>query len=97
MVKVKEEKKKVSRRTFIKVMSSGLVGIPSIIGCSKLFRKEQLFVNRELTEPNVFKGAEGTVCDIHGNLFAVNYERRETIGKITPDSKCSIFVELPKK
>lgn len=33
--------------------------------------------------------------DIQGNLYAVNYERQHTIGKVTPDGHCSVFVELP--
>ena len=30
-----------------------------------------------------------------GNLYAVNYERQHTIGKVTPGGECSIFLDLP--
>jgi len=57
---------------------------------------EELFVNHQFTEPGGFtSGIEGPACDKEGNLYAVNYERQHTIGKVTPDGDCSIFVELP--
>jgi gluconolactonase len=57
---------------------------------------EELFVSHQFTEPNGFtSGIEGPACDKEGNLYAVNYEKQNTIGKVTPDGKCSIFVELP--
>jgi len=57
---------------------------------------EELFVSYQFTEPNGFtSGIEGPACDKDGNLYAVNYERQHTIGKVTPDGKCSVFLELP--
>ena len=57
---------------------------------------EKLFVSRAFTEPGGFTaGIEGPGCDRDGNLYAVNYQREHTIGKVTPKGKCSIFVELP--
>jgi len=32
---------------------------------------------------------------LEGNLYAVNYAKQHTIGKVTPDGKSSIFIELP--
>lgn len=40
-------------------------------------------------------GIEGPACDAWGNVYAVNYARRHTIGKVTPDGTCSVFLELP--
>jgi len=40
-------------------------------------------------------GVEGPGCDAHGNLYAVNYNRQHTIGKVTPMGACSVFLELP--
>ena len=58
---------------------------------------EELYVSRDLTEPGSFaKGAEGPACDLEGNLYAVNYLRQGTIGKVTPDGNCSVFLELPE-
>ena len=57
---------------------------------------EELFVSREFTPVNGFtSGIEGPACDAAGNLYAVNYERQHTIGKVTPDGTASVFVELP--
>jgi len=71
-------------------------------GCSPSNREdtipmnEELFVSNQFTEPKGFtSGIEGPACDVEGNLYAVNYEKQSTIGKVTPDGKCSIFVELP--
>ena len=57
---------------------------------------EELFVSREFTPVNGWtSGIEGPACDAEGNLYAVNYERQHTIGKVTPDGVESVFVELP--
>ena len=57
---------------------------------------EELFVSQEFTPVNGFtSGIEGPACDSEGNLYAVNYERQHTIGKVTPDGTASVFVELP--
>lgn len=57
---------------------------------------EELFVSREFTPVDGFtSGIEGPACDAAGNLYAVNYERQHTIGKVTPDGTASVFVELP--
>ena len=57
---------------------------------------EELFVSQEFTPVNGFtSGIEGPGCDAVGNLYAVNYERQHTIGKVTPDGTASVFVELP--
>ena len=57
---------------------------------------EELFVAQEFTPINGFtSGIEGPACDADGNLYAVNYERQHTIGKVTPDGTESVFVELP--
>lgn len=57
---------------------------------------EKLFTSKSFTEPGGFtSGIEGPACDAEGNLYAVNYARQHTIGKVTPEGECSIFVELP--
>ena len=57
---------------------------------------EELFVSQEFTTVNGFtSGIEGPACDANGNLYAVNYARQHTIGKVTPDGTASVFVELP--
>ena len=57
---------------------------------------EELFVSQEFTPVNGFtSGIEGPACDAEGNLYAVNFARQHTIGKVTPDGEASVFVELP--
>ncbi len=41
-------------------------------------------------------GVEGPAVDKDGNVYAVNFDHDGTIGKITPDGKASVFIELPK-
>ncbi|MDR6553191.1 SMP-30/gluconolactonase/LRE family protein [Paenibacillus qinlingensis] len=53
------------------------------------------FISRSFTEPFGFtKSIEGPACDREGNLYAVNFARRHTIGKVTPAGECTIFLEL---
>ena len=57
---------------------------------------EELFVSQEFTPVNGFtSGIEGPACDAEGNLYAVNFARQHTIGKVTADGEASVFVELP--
>ena len=57
---------------------------------------EEIFVAQEFTPVNGFtSGIEGPACDAEGNLYAVNYARQHTIGKVTPDGTASTFIELP--
>lgn len=57
---------------------------------------DELFVSKEFTSVNGFtSGIEGPACDANGNLYAVNFERQHTIGKVTPEGETSVFVELP--
>ncbi|QJD87929.1 SMP-30/gluconolactonase/LRE family protein [Cohnella herbarum] len=54
------------------------------------------YVSAALTLPGSFtSGIEGPACDGAGNLYAVNYEKQATIGRITPQGDESIFIELP--
>lgn len=58
----------------------------------------EVFVAQPLTEPQSFtSGVEGPACDAAGNIFAVNFARQQTIGKVTPDGQATVFVELPNK
>ena len=59
---------------------------------------ETLFVATPLTEEGAFtEGIEGPACDAQGNIYAVNFARQQTIGKVTSDGKATVFVELPGK
>jgi len=59
---------------------------------------ETLFVATPLTKEGAFTGGiEGPACDAQGNIYAVNFGKQETIGKVTPEGEGTIFVELPAK
>ena len=69
-----------------------------IAGLAQFDQAEQLFVATPLTAEGSFtEGIEGPACDKHGNIFAVNFARQHTIGRITPSGKGEIFVVLPGK
>ncbi|MFE4573712.1 SMP-30/gluconolactonase/LRE family protein [Paenibacillus chitinolyticus] len=57
---------------------------------------EKLFTSSVFTPPHGFTGGiEGPACDAQGNLYAVNYAKEGTIGKVTPAGQSSVFLELP--
>jgi len=46
---------------------------------------EALFVSKPFSEAKGFtEGIEGPACDKAGNIFAVNFAKQQTIGKVTP-------------
>ena len=58
----------------------------------------QLFVASPLTKPTEFTvGIEGPQCDQDGNVYAVNFEKQQTIGKVSPTGHGELFVTLPGK
>ena len=48
------------------------------------------------TEHSFTSGIEGPAVDRDGILYAVNFEKQGTIGRVTPEGKGSVFVELGK-
>ena len=40
-------------------------------------------------------GVEGPAGDKEGMVYAVNFEKQGTIGKVTPSGEASVFIELP--
>src|SRR5262245_23927977 len=58
--------------------------------------KEKPFAATPLTRPNEFTaGIEGPACDAAGNVYAVNYAKQGTIGRVTPAGKGEVWVRLP--
>lgn len=82
-------------------LSRRLLGVLSIVvGLAMTARAadEKLFVAEPLTQPKEFTaGIEGPQCDGAGNVYAVNFQAEGTIGKVTPQGKGEVFVELPNK
>ena len=58
---------------------------------------ETPFVATPLTAENSFtKEIEGPAVDKAGNIYAVSFARKPTVGKVTPDGKAEIFLEMPE-
>jgi sugar lactone lactonase YvrE len=56
-----------------------------------------LFTARPLTAAGSFtEGIEGPATDRDGNVYAVNFARQGTIGRVTPDGRGEVFVQLPE-
>ncbi len=60
-------------------------------------RESGLYKSVVVTPVNSFTiGVEGPAVDKNGILYAVNYGRQGTIGKVTPEGVAEIFVVLPE-
>ncbi len=58
--------------------------------------QEELYVATPLTAAGAFtEGIEGPACDREGNIYAVNFQKQQTIGRVTPDGKGEVYVTLP--
>ena len=62
-----------------------------------LLLAQALFVATPLTPEHSFtSGVEGPATDKAGNVYAVSYQRTDTIGRVTPDGKAELFVSMPE-
>lgn len=68
------------------------------IGSDVLFAPEDpLWVPRAVTQVGQFTpGIEGPAVDAQGNIFAVNFARQGTVGRVRPDGMAEVFVDLPE-
>lgn len=58
--------------------------------------EEPLWMPTAVTRIGEFTpGIEGPACDAQGNIFAVNYLKQGTIGKVSPAGIGTVFVTLP--
>jgi len=63
-----------------------------------LLLTQELYVAEALTKPGEFtEGIEGPACDRDGAIYAVNFGKQQTIGRVGPDGKGEVFVTLPGK
>jgi len=71
----------------------------TIISCNPAQKtpvSQELFKSSAFTPAKSFTGgAEGPAIDKDGNLYAVNFSREGTIGKISSTGEGSVFLELP--
>ncbi len=61
-------------------------------------REEQtLYLASDFVADSIFtSGVEGPAVDKLGFIYAVNFSKQATIGKITPDGKAELFINLPE-
>jgi gluconolactonase len=80
-------------RIFLNLVSLLILGAFS---CNEGKKKSTLFEPVLFTPVNSFtSGAEGPAVDKMGNLYAVNFQKEGTIGRVTPTGLASVFIELP--
>ncbi len=78
-----------------KVVLASVAAVVVAAGVERL-GAEDLFVAEPLTLPGQFTGGiEGPACDRDGNIYAVNFARQGTIGRVSPTGRAEVFVELP--
>jgi gluconolactonase len=57
---------------------------------------QDLYVPKPLTAEHSFTGEiEGPAVDRDGNVYAVSFARKPTIGKVSPDGKAELFLDMP--
>jgi gluconolactonase len=72
----------------------GILGMVALLAAEA--REDKPYVARPLTRPGEFtRGIEGPSCDREGNIYAVNFAREQTVGRVTPDGRGEVFVTLP--
>lgn len=79
--------------------STRLFFIISFLAISSALSRDAnpLFVAEPVTEPGLFTGGiEGPACDRDGNLYAVSFGDKRTIGLVTPDGKAEEWIQLPE-
>lgn len=68
----------------------------AVVSCNESNQSSELFQSKIFTPVNSFtSGAEGPAVDKDGNLYAVNFQKEGSIGKVTPAGVASLFIELP--
>src|SRR3954453_518403 len=83
-----------ARGETMNVRLGGILGMVALLAAGA--GQDTPYVARPLTRPGEFtKGIEGPACDRDGNIYAVNFARQQTVGKVTPDGRGETFVTLP--
>jgi gluconolactonase len=73
------------------------VGLLSLSAPTPGLSGDSLYTSTVVTAPGSFpKGIEGPAVGPDGNIYAVNFERRGTIGSVVPGGQAELFVDLPQ-
>jgi gluconolactonase len=68
----------------------------TLFGCAQQNKLETFKATTFTPEKSFTSGCEGPAVDMDGNVYAVNFAKEGTIGKVSPDGKPELFVELPQ-
>jgi sugar lactone lactonase YvrE len=68
----------------------------TLFGCAQQNKLETFKATTFTPEKSFTSGCEGPAVDKDGNVYAVNFAKEGTIGKVSPDGKPELFVELPQ-
>ena len=74
--------------------------VAAVISSCAVFKKQssqKLFQSSFFTAVKSFVSPEGPAVDKAGNLYAVNYSHKGTVGQILPGGEGKVFVELPNR
>ena len=83
----------------MKINSAALIFVYALpfFGCAQQNKIAETFKAATFTPEKSFtSGCEGPAVDKDGNIYAVNFAKEGTIGKVSPDGKPELFVELPQ-
>ncbi len=70
--------------------------LASLSACASPPAHETLFLTTTFTPAHSFtKGIEGPAVDADGNIYAVNFARQQTIGKVSPGGMGEVYLTLP--
>ncbi|MGK5074176.1 SMP-30/gluconolactonase/LRE family protein [Janthinobacterium sp. ZB1P44] len=70
--------------------------LANLSACASPPAHETLFLATTLTPAHSFtKGVEGPAVDADGNIYAVNFARQQTIGKVSPAGSGEVYLTLP--
>ena len=89
-------RKSVRRRSYCQAMKLPFSLLALAMTSSLPAAEEGLWVAKPFTAEKSFtSGVEGPACDKAGNVYAVNFAKQHTIGKVTPEGQGEVFVTLP--
>ncbi|MBL7698590.1 MAG: SMP-30/gluconolactonase/LRE family protein [Chitinophagaceae bacterium] len=81
----------------MKIYLSTIICALTLAGCAQQNKITDTFKASTFTPVESFtNGCEGPAVDKDGNVYAVNFAREGTIGKVSPGGKPELFVELPE-
>lgn len=74
--------------------------LPALLAAAMLatsIHAEELFAAKPLTAPHSFTPEiEGPAVDREGNVYAVSFARKPTVGRVTPQGQASVWLEMPE-